>query len=55
LETTEFQDIDKGQIQNASKMDDEIQDIKENLNKGEKEMKGIALGLRQWEDDLLWY
>jgi len=35
--------------------DNEIQDIKRTLDEGKKEMKGIALGLCQWKDDLLWY
>jgi len=47
LETTEFQDQDKGAIQKASEVDNEIQDIKRNLDEGRKEMKGIALGLCQ--------
>jgi len=53
LETTEFQDQDAGEIQKASNVDNEIQDIKRNLDKGRKEMKGIALGLCQWKDGLL--
>jgi len=55
LETTEFRDKDKGEIQKASKVDNEIQDMKRNLGEGRKEMKGMALGLCQWKDDLLWY
>jgi len=55
LETTEFQDKDEGEIQKVSKVDDEIQAIKRNLDEGRKEMKGIALGLCQWKDGLLWY
>jgi len=42
LETTEFQDKDEGKIQKASRNDNEIQDIKRNLDEGRKEMKGIA-------------
>jgi len=53
LETTEFQDKDEGRIQKASNIDAEIQDIKKNLEKGRKEMKGIALGLCQSKDGLL--
>src|ERR1700712_1042043 len=45
LELAEFQDKDEGRIQEASKEDTEIQDIKKNLDAKEKEMKGIALGL----------
>jgi len=51
-ETTEFQDKDEGEIQKASNVDKEIQDIKRNLGEGRKEMKGIALGLCQWKDGL---
>jgi len=53
LETTEFQDKSEGEIQKASNVDDEIQDVKRNLDEGRKEMKGIALGLCQWKDGLL--
>jgi len=52
LETTKFQDRNEGEIQNASNVDDEIQDIKRNLEEGRKGMKGIVLGLCQWKDDL---
>jgi len=55
LETTEFQDKDEGETQKASNVDNEIQDMKKNLDEGRKEMKGIALGLCQWKDCLLWY
>jgi len=55
METTEFQDKDDGEIQKANSIDNEIQDIKRNLNEGKKEMKGIALGLSQWKVGLLWY
>ena len=55
LEKTEFTDKDGGEIKKASNIDDEIQDIKRNLDEGRKEMKGIALGLCQWKDGLLWY
>jgi len=55
LETTEFQDKNKGEIQEASKIDDEIQDIKSNLDQGKKKIRAIALGLCQWKNDRLWY
>jgi len=55
LETTDFRDKKEGVIQKASNEDAEIQDIKRNLDEGRKEMKGVALGLCQWKDDLLWY
>ena len=55
LQTREFQDKSEGEIQKTSSVDDEIQDIKKHLDEGRKEMKGIALGLCQWKDGLLWY
>ena len=55
LETTGFQDKNEGEIQKPRKDDKEIQDIKRKLDEGKKEMKGIALALCQWKDDLLWY
>jgi len=55
LETTEIRVKDEGEIQGASKNDNEIKDIKTKLDEGKTEMKGIALGLCQWKDDLLWY
>jgi len=53
LETTEFQDKSEGEIQKASSINDEIQEIKRNLDEGRKEMKGTALGLCQWKEGLL--
>jgi len=55
LETTEFRDKNEEEIQKASNDDAEIQDVKRNLDEGRKEMKGVALGLCQWKDGLLWY
>ena len=55
MELAEFQDKDEGTIQQAYKMDHEIQAIKDNLEKGVKEMKGVALGLCQWKDEHLLY
>jgi len=54
-EKTEFRDQNEGEIQKASNDDAEIPDVKRNLDEGRKEMKGIALGLCQWKDGLLWY
>jgi len=55
LETTEFRDKEEGDTQKASNVDDEIQSIKRNLDKGRKDIKGIALRLCKWKDGLLWY
>jgi len=54
-ELVEFQDKDEERIPQASKIDEEIQAIKTALEQGQKEMKGVALGLCQWKDDRLWY
>jgi len=54
LETTELRDKNEGEIQKASNDDAEIEHIKRNLDEGRKEMKGVALGLCKWKDDLLW-
>ena len=55
MELAEFQDKDEGMIQQAYKMDNEIQTIKDNLEKGVEEMKGVVLELCQWRDEHLWY
>jgi len=55
LETTDFRDKNEGEIQKASNDDAEIQDIQRTWDEGRKEMKGVALGLCQWKNDLLWY
>jgi len=44
LETTEFQDKDEGEIQKASRVDNEIQDIKRNLDKGRKKSDRNSAG-----------
>ena len=55
MKLAEFQDKDEGRIRQAYDKDDEIQAIRSNLDKGVKEMKGIALGLCEWKDEHLWY
>ena len=45
MKLAEFQAKDEGKIQQAYSKDEEIQKIKDNLKKGIKEMKGVALGL----------
>jgi len=48
MELVEFQDKVEQEIKKASEMDKGIQDIKKALENGEKEIKGVALGLCQW-------
>ena len=55
MDLAEFQDKDEGTIQQAYKIDNNIQAIKDNLEKGVKEMKRVAQGLCQWKDEHLWY
>ena len=43
------------QIRRAYQKNTELQKIQNALGRGEKEMKGIALGLCQWKDGHLWY
>ena len=51
----EFQDKDDRRIPRAYNRDNEIHAIKNNLEKGVKEMKGLAEGLCQGQDERLWY
>jgi len=53
METINFKTDDE--ISNESAKDNEIQAIREALEKGDKEMKGVALGLCQWKDGYLWH
>jgi len=52
METITFGMNDEKEISNESAKDKEIQMIKEALDKGNKEMKGVALGLCQWKDGI---
>jgi len=55
METITFGTNDEKEISNKSAKDKEIQAIKKALDKGNKEMKGVALGLCQWKDRYLWH
>jgi len=55
METINFKTDDEEEISNESAKDNEIQTIREALDKGDKEMKGVALGLCQWKDGYLWH
>jgi len=55
METITFGTKDEEDISNESAKDKEIQTRKEALDKGNKEMKGVALGLCQWKDRYLWH
>ena len=55
METIIFKTNDEEEISSKSATDKEIQTIKEALDKGNKEMKGVALGLSQCKDEYLWH
>ena len=55
IELTKFHDENGDMIREAYGKDQQISDIKNALNKGIKEMKGVALGLCEWKDGHLWY
>ena len=53
MELIEFQDNDREYIKEASKDDETIQRIKTALEKGEKQLREVVLGLCQWKDRYL--
>ena len=55
IELFSMHNKNEDQIRKAYQKDTELQKIHNALDKGEKEMKGIALGLCQWKDGHLWY
>ena len=55
METITFGTDNEREISNESAKDKEIQMIKGQLDKGNKQMKGVALGLCQWKDGYLWH
>ena len=55
METITFETNNEEEIRNKSAKNKEIQIIKEALHKGNKEMKGVALGLCQWKDGHPWH
>jgi len=55
IETVELQSNEKELLQEAATQDLEQQAIKNALEEGKTEMKGVSLGLCQWKDGLLRY
>jgi len=55
IRTIEFQSEEMELLQKAARQDAEQQLIKKALEEERQEMKGVALGLCRWKDDLLWY
>ena len=58
LRTTETHQV-KGKnaegLEKASREDTQFQEIRKALQTNQKELQGVALGLCQWKDNLLWY
>ena len=55
METTRFEETSDEELRNESARDEEIQTIRKALDKGDKEMKKVALGRCQWKDEYLLY
>ena len=53
METMRFEEMEDKELRNESARDEEIQKIRNALDKASREMKGIALGLCQWKDEYL--
>ena len=53
IELVSLHNENEDQIREAYEKDTELQKIQNALEKGEKEMKEIALGLCQWKDEHL--
>ena len=43
------------ELRNEMTRNEEIQTIRKAFERGDKEMKGVALGLCQWKDEYLWH
>ena len=55
METIEFSSEELQELRKATREDKELENIRKDFEEGRKEMKGVALGLCEWKDDLLWY
>ena len=53
IELFSMHNKDEDQIRKAYQKDAELQKFRNMLEKGEKEMKGIAPGMCQWKDEYL--
>ena len=54
-ETRQIQGKNAGKLEKASRENTQFQEIRKPLQKNQKELQGVALGLCQWRDNLLWY
>ena len=55
MELSSWQNKNEDEIKQTYRKDTQIEKIKNALERGEKEMTEVALGLCQWKDEHLWY
>jgi len=55
IETIRLEETSYEELRNETAQNEEIQTIRKALERGDKEMKGVALGLCQWKDQYLWH
>jgi len=55
MEIIRFEDTSDKELHNETTRNEDIQTIRKALERGDKEMKGVALGLCQWKDGYLWH
>jgi len=55
IENVRLEETNNKELKDESFRDEEIQKIRKALDEGNKEMKGIALGLCQWKAGYLWH
>jgi len=54
METIRLEETSNEELHNETAQNEEIQTIRKALEQGDREMKGVALGLCQWKDEYLW-
>ena len=54
-ETHQIKEKNSEELENASGEDTQFQEIRKALQMNQKGLQGVALGLCQWRDNLLWY
>jgi len=55
METIRLEETSYEELRNETAQNEEIQTIRNALERGDKEMKGVALGVCQWKDEYLWH
>jgi len=55
METMRLEETSYEELRHETAQNEEIQTIRKALERGDKEMKGVALGLCQWKDEYLWH